>query len=109
MSLAYGVLRYLIQETKCKVLFATHYHLLLDDFQLFKNVKKYMMDYNFDEQSKTVIFNYKFVPGMAQRSFAVNIAKIANLPLCIIEEAESKEKQASNEVIQIGKVTNITK
>jgi DNA mismatch repair ATPase MutS len=36
MAIAYGVLRYLIEEKNCKVLFSTHYHLLLDEFKLFK-------------------------------------------------------------------------
>lgn len=35
MAIAYGVLRYLIENKKCKILFSTHYHLLLDEFKLF--------------------------------------------------------------------------
>ena len=34
-SIAYGIVRYLVENIKCRCLFATHYHSLLDEFRLF--------------------------------------------------------------------------
>lgn len=48
VSIAYSVLKHLMEEIKCKCLFATHYHSLLDDFKLYKNVENYMMDYSYN-------------------------------------------------------------
>jgi DNA mismatch repair protein MSH6 len=38
VAIAYGVLKYLVEEKKCKTLFTTHYHILLDEFRMFKNI-----------------------------------------------------------------------
>lgn len=38
LSIAYGVLRYLVDNIKCLTLFSTHYHILVDEFKLYKSV-----------------------------------------------------------------------
>lgn len=68
-----------MENIKCKCMFATHYHMLLDDFRLYKNVQNYKMDYSYNEQDKELDFTYKFVKGESDRSFAVNCAKIVGL------------------------------
>lgn len=73
-------------------MFATHYHILLDDFRLYKNVENYMMGYNYNQKDKELEFTYKFVKGEADRSFAVNCAKIVGLNDIVQKIAEEKVK-----------------
>lgn len=47
VSIAYGVLRYIVEEIQCLTLFSTHYHMLVDEFKLYKTVENYCMDFNF--------------------------------------------------------------
>lgn len=35
VSIAYGVLKYLVDEVKCLTLFSTHYHVLVEEFKLY--------------------------------------------------------------------------
>lgn len=72
MSIAYGVLRYLVDRVECLTLFSTHYHILVEEFKLYPNVQSYVMDYEFldiltDTQQakatsteKRLHFKYKF-------------------------------------------------
>lgn len=50
VSIAYGVLRYLVDDVKCLTLFSTHYHILIDEFKLYKTIHNYLMDYYYDEK-----------------------------------------------------------
>lgn len=52
VSISYGVLRYIVEEIKCLTLFSTHYHMLVDEFKLYKNVENYCMDFEFDDNTK---------------------------------------------------------
>mmetsp|Transcript_16966 Transcript_16966/g.2354 ORF Transcript_16966/g.2354 Transcript_16966/m.2354 type:complete len:84 (+) Transcript_16966:142-393(+) len=52
VSIAYSVLKYLMEELRCKCMFATHYHSLLDDFRLYENIQYYMMGYTYNEIEK---------------------------------------------------------
>jgi len=49
VAIAYSVLKYLVEEKKCKTLFTTHYHILLDEFRLFRNIEYYMMNYEVED------------------------------------------------------------
>lgn len=49
VSIAYGVLRYIVEEIQCLTLFSTHYHMLVDEFKLYSNVENYCMDFEFED------------------------------------------------------------
>jgi len=90
VSIAYGTLKYIAEEIGCITLFATHYHLLLEEFKLYKNIENYYMQCEFNERNDEVKFLYKFVKGEATNSHGVVIAKMAGLPQNIIELAKKK-------------------
>jgi DNA mismatch repair protein MSH6 len=48
VSIAYSVLRYLVEKVKCLTLFSTHYHVLVDEFSLYDNVENYYMSYYYN-------------------------------------------------------------
>jgi DNA mismatch repair protein MSH6 len=97
VAIASAVLRYLTTEQVPKTLFATHYHILLDEFALHRNIRKYVMKHSYDEVSEEVQFTYKLVEGEAQKSFATNVARIAGLPRHVIQKALEVERKISKE------------
>ena len=57
-SIANAVLRYMISNVRCRTLFATHYHLLLEDFRSSEGISSYHMACR--EKSSTLKLLYKF-------------------------------------------------
>lgn len=60
-SLAYSILKYIVNDIKCITFFSTHYHMLLEDFKLYKPVENYHMGYL--KQGNEIRFLYKFIKG----------------------------------------------
>ena len=88
-SIAYAVVKYLAQDVKCVSFFATHYHLLVEEFQFWKEVCMYYMDYEVISE-EMVRFLYKFRKGAIERSFGLSVARIAGLEDSVIEKAREK-------------------
>lgn len=109
VSIAYGVLRYLVDEIKCLTLFSTHYHMLIDEFKLYRTIESYLMDYSWDEKERKIIFKYKFIKGFAHKSFGINVAKMAGLPLSVVAKAEEKEEEINDENRDIKNIQGLTK
>lgn len=97
VAIASAVLRYLVTGPIPKSIFATHYHILLDEFALHKNVKKTVMKHFYDESTEEVNFTYQLVEGEAEKSFATNVARIAGLPRDLIRKASEVEKKITKE------------
>lgn len=79
-SIAHAVMRYLVNQLKCRTLFSTHYHMLLDEFKDYPGVQNYHMAYKANESGDQVIFLYKFVKGECPKSFGLNVARMAGVP-----------------------------
>jgi DNA mismatch repair protein MSH6 len=63
-SIANAVLSYLVRQIKCRTLFATHYHMLLDDYRNCPGVSSYHMSCKEDiDHPDKIKFLYKFVKG----------------------------------------------
>ena len=62
-SIAHAVLEYLVTDIRCRCLFATHYHMLLEDFSNREGVTSYHMSYEANERGDEVTFLYKFIQG----------------------------------------------
>jgi DNA mismatch repair protein MutS len=87
MAIAQSMAEYLATEVKCKVLFSTHYHELtfLDErIEGIKNVHVSVM-----EKAKEVVFLYKIQQGRANKSYGVNVARLALLPDEILNRADT--------------------
>ena len=107
VAIAHAVLKYLADDIRCYTLFATHYHLLLDEFALFDNVLCYHMACEFDHQKDVVKFLYKFAKGNAM-SFGINVAKMAGLPLECVSVAKEKADLMVTEKKNIFSAKSIT-
>ena len=91
-SIAHSVLRYLSNVIKCRSLFSTHYHMLLDEFREYPGVKLYHMASKTNEEKDQVIFLYRFEQGECPMSFGLNVARMAGIPKKVIEHAKNKAK-----------------
>ncbi|MBQ6817757.1 MAG: DNA mismatch repair protein MutS [Bacilli bacterium] len=86
MALAQAIIEYIHQNIQCKTLFSTHYHeltVLEDDLEGLQNVHV-----SAEEVNGEIVFMHKVVKGSVNRSYGVNVAKLANIPLDVILRAE---------------------
>jgi len=87
LSLAWAVAEYLHDEprVKARTLFATHYHELTELALGRRGVHNYNVAVR--EWGDQVIFLHKIVPGAADRSYGIHVARLAGLPGTVIERA----------------------
>ncbi len=85
LSIAWAVGEYLHDAACCKVMFATHYHELVE----LANVKEHAANYHVAarEYGDDVVFLRKLVEGGTSRSFGIQVAKMAGLPEIVIQRA----------------------
>jgi DNA mismatch repair protein MSH6 len=102
-SIANAVLRYLVKNIKCRTLFATHYHMLLEDFRSAKNVAPYFMGCIEDSKRLGKInFTYKFTKGECPKSFGMNVASMSGLNMEIINYASMLSDQLNARISSIS-------
>ena len=93
-AIAHSVVHHLVTQTKCRALFATHYHALTREFEVPNpKVALYHMACAVDEASRDVTFLYQFAKGASHRSHGVSVAKLAGLPSSVLDLAASKSKE----------------
>ncbi len=107
LALAWAVVEYLHARTRAKTLFATHYHELTDLADHLSGVKNYHVSVK--ESAGGIVFLRKVEPGAAGRSFGIDVAKLAGLPVEVIgrarevlKEHESAEQRVTNELAADG-------
>ncbi len=94
MAIAHSVLGHLIEQTRCRSLFATHYHALTRQFELPNpQVGLYHMACVVDDETRHVTFLYKFAAGACNRSHGVNVARLAGLPESLLSLASQKSAE----------------
>ncbi len=86
MSLAQAILEYINNKIGCKTLFSTHYHELTDlENTLDKLVN---MHVSAEEKEGKITFLHKVKKGSIDKSYGINVAKLANLPKEVTDRAE---------------------
>ncbi|HHU76763.1 MAG TPA: DNA mismatch repair protein MutS, partial [Firmicutes bacterium] len=104
MSLARAILEYLHGRTGARVLFSTHYHELTALEKQLAGVKNYTVSVR--EEGDSIIFLRKVVPGKANRSYGINVARMAGLPREVLEQAQKflneLEKTDSDQVLSLA-------
>ena len=90
MAIAQAVLEYL-NELCPRTLFATHYHeltaLVGDGADMLQNVTCLTIDVR--EHNNEIIFMHKIIPGVANRSYGIQVAKMAGMPASVVSRAEA--------------------
>jgi DNA mismatch repair protein MutS len=87
LSIAWAVAEYLDEVVGCRALFATHYHELVSLAEQSAHVGSYSVSAR--EQNDDVVFLHRLVPGAANRSYGVAVAKLAGLPEPVLARARA--------------------
>lgn len=101
ISIAWAIAEFLHEHPlfKAKTLFATHYHELNEMASSMNRIKNFHV--SIKEINNKVIFLRKLIPGGAEHSFGIHVAKMAGMPTQIIDRAHEImlqiEKSHSNE------------
>jgi DNA mismatch repair protein MutS len=85
LALAWAVVEQIHSTTRAKTLFATHYHELTELADQLEGVRNLRVSVK--ESGDQVIFLHKVEPGKADRSYGIEVARLAGLPLSVIERA----------------------
>ena len=98
MSLAQAILEYINNKIGCKTLFSTHYHELTDLENTLDKLKNKHV--SAEEKDGQITFLHKVKDGSIDKSYGINVAKLANLPKEVTDRAteilsvyENKEKK----------------
>jgi DNA mismatch repair protein MSH3 len=95
MAVASAVLQHLLQVTKCKTLFITHYPLVAIDLekQFPADLQNLHMGYTEDlriDGTRDITFLYRLTRGIAKESFGIECARLAGLPEQILSVATDR-------------------
>jgi len=85
LSIAWSVAEHLHDVTGCRTFFATHYHELPDLARTRKGVRN--LNVAVREQNDRIVFLRKIVGGAADRSYGIQVARLAGLPPSVVERA----------------------
>jgi DNA mismatch repair protein MutS len=85
LAIAWAVVEHLESRTRARTLFATHYHELTELADLLPGVRNYHVSVK--ESGSSIIFLRKVEPGAADKSYGVEVARLAGLPPAVIERA----------------------
>jgi DNA mismatch repair protein MutS len=109
LAIAWAVSEYLYDNSKvgAKSLFATHYHQLTELAESLDGVKNYAMAVK--EEGSEVVFLRKVVKGKANKSYGIQVAKLAGVPHEVVSRAEqvlSKIEEENVLEVKAGKKTH---
>ena len=85
LALAWAVVEHIHAKTRAKTLFATHYHELTELAEQLEGVRN--LKVSVKEAGDHIIFLRKVEPGRADRSYGIEVARLAGLPLSVIARA----------------------
>ncbi len=87
ISIAWAIAEYIHEHPKAKgkTLFATHYHELNDMTNSYERIKNYNVSVK--EVGKKILFLRKLVEGGSEHSFGIHVAKLAGMPIQVLERA----------------------
>ena len=95
MSLAGAIIEYISNNIKCKTMFSTHYHELTDLSNKLSNIRNVHVEAL--EKDGNVIFLHKVKDGCVDKSYGINVAKLAHLPEEVIKRANELLEIYENE------------
>lgn len=87
MALAEAIIEYIHKKVKAKTLFSTHYHELTELEQSLKGLVN--VHVGAVEKDGDVVFLHKMMDGPADKSYGIHVAKLAGLPLELLERAST--------------------
>ncbi|HKO16806.1 MAG TPA: DNA mismatch repair protein MutS [Gemmatimonadaceae bacterium] len=95
VSIAWAVSEHLHERTRCKTIFATHYHELTQLAEELDAVRNFNVAVR--EVGDQVLFLHRLQPGGADRSYGIEVGRLAGLPEPVIERAREVLRQLEDE------------
>ena len=89
VSIAWAVIEYFHSNSRTKILFATHYHELIALGNTHERCKNYCVLVK-ETETEGVVFLHQVVSGGIDRSYGIEVARLAGLPKEIIQQAKQK-------------------
>lgn len=86
MALAQAMIEYIMRNIKAKTLFSTHYHELTEMAEKNAGIRNVHVDVH--EEDDKVTFLYRVLDGKADKSYGINVARLAHLPSSVLERAK---------------------
>lgn len=105
VSIATAISEYIHEKIKAKTIFATHYHELTDLEKKYKNVVNYRIEVN--EKNGKVMFLRNIVKGGADKSYGIEVAKLAGLPKEILKQSKKILNRLEQKKELIEKTINV--
>jgi DNA mismatch repair protein MutS len=99
VSIAWAVAEHLVNKLECRTLFATHYHEMNTLEQTNLKVANYRVCVT--EVNGEVEFLHTVEPGAAQKSYGIQVAKMAGIPASVIQRAESLLSQMQKKELAV--------
>ncbi len=93
MAIAWAVVEYLHNhpERRARTLFATHYHELIEMEEHLPHIRNFNLAVV--EEGKDVVFLHQVIPGGADRSYGIHVARLAGVPAPVVHRAEALLEQ----------------
>ena len=85
MALAQAMLEYIDEAIRAKTLFSTHYHELTELAEEHQSMRNVHVDVR--EEKNEIEFRYRVIEGKADKSYGINVAKLAHLPKVVLDRA----------------------
>lgn len=102
MALAQAMLEYIDEAIGAKTLFSTHYHELTELAEEHQSMRNVHVDVR--EEKNEIEFRYRVIEGKADKSYGINVAKLAHLPKVVLDRASQLllnfENQDNNQNFQ---------
>ena len=86
VAIAWSVAEYIAGKIGARCIFATHYHELNVMTKTFPQIKNYRITVS--EENGEIEFLRKIVPGGASKSYGIQVAKMAGLPISVVKRSE---------------------
>jgi DNA mismatch repair protein MutS len=104
LALAWAVVEHIHHQIRAKTLFATHYHELTELADQLEGVRN--LHVAVKESGDQILFLRKVLPGAANRSYGIEVARLAALPVSVIERArEVLTLHERTEQVTVGDLT----
>lgn len=109
ISIATSITEYIHNKIRAKTIFATHYHELTELEERFETILNYRIEV--EERSNSVVFLRKIVRGGADKSYGIEVARLAGLPKEVLLNSKKilrgleKRKELSEKTINVEQLS----
>ncbi|XP_042718176.1 DNA mismatch repair protein Msh6 isoform X2 [Lagopus leucura] len=105
-AIASAVVGELAENIKCRTLFSTHYHSLVEDYSGSAAVRLGHMacmveNESEDPSQETITFLYKFIEGACPKSYGFNAARLADIPEEVIQKGHRKAREFEEKTMSL--------